>query len=233
MSKNLDQLITEQVRTWSLSQSTPQKGGRAPGAWPIITISREFGAQGAALATVLGRRTGFEVWDRDLLQAIAKETGGDAAILSSLDEHRRKTVEDAVHGFLQGSKHTNIQYFRALLRVIHTIALHGKSIIVGRGANYVGRAEKMLRVRIVCPLEVRIRRYAQRQEISEEAARRKIEAMDADRADFIRFQFKRDVSDAADYDIVLNAGVYTLDQMAGLVLDAYAAKMGKRPAEVE
>ena len=49
---------------------------------------------------------------------------------------------------------------------------------------------------------------------------------DAERKDFIRHYFKRDVGNAYDYDLVLNSGVYNIKQLADLILLAYEKKVG-------
>ena len=230
--KYIDQMITEQVKIWAQREAEAQVTGEAPGAWPVITISREFGARGAAVAEVLGWRIGFKVWDRNLLHAIAEEGGGDERLLSSLDEHRRSSIDDAVRGALTGSRHTNAQYFRALLHVVHAISAHGKSIIVGRGATYISKAPDILRVRVVCPLEARVRGYAAHEGLTEKEARKHIKAQDADRADFVHHHFKRDVGNPSDYDLLINAATYSLEQMADIVLRAYEAKIGRKVPEV-
>ena len=70
-------------------------------------------------------------------------------------------IEDAVWGALTGFQHTNTQYFLTLLRVVHTISTHGNCIIVGRAANYVSRDHaKTLHIRVVAPLQARVRNYA-------------------------------------------------------------------------
>ena len=226
----IDQMITDQVQIWSQHEGEARLKGEVPGVWPIIAISREFGARGAALAALLGQRMGFRVWDKDLLNAIAEAGGGDVRLLKSLDEHRRKAIDDAMHGTLMGSKHTNTHYFRALLRVIHTIVAHGKGIVVGRGAHYISKSPEILRVRVVCPLEKRVRGYAEREGLTEKKARKEIVGRDADRADFIQHHFKRDIETASDYDLVLNSGTLSLEQMAEIVLAAYETKVGKKVA---
>ena len=227
MAKTTEQLITEQVQRWTQSKSG-EPDGRTH--WPVITVSREFGAGGAALAHALSERIGFKVWDKELVQAIAEKTGGDEALLSSLDEHRREAIEDAIRGALLGGPHSNLPYVRALMRVVRTIAVHGGSIIIGRGANYMLKPNAALRVRVVCPLEVRARRIAKRMEVDEQKARRRIVHMDAERAEFVRYHFRQDVAEPSDYDLVVNTGSFHLDPLADLVEEAYAMKFEKRPA---
>lgn len=227
--KNIDQMIAEQVKTWAIREAMREvRGvrGEPPGSWPVITISREFGARGAALAEELGKRIGFEVWDRALLLAIAEKSGGDEKLLASLDERRRSAVDDAVRGTLTGGRYTNTRYFRTLLRVLHTICAHGKCIIVGRGANYVSKPAKTFRVRVVAPLEARVRNYAEREGISEPEAQETIAVRDAERADFVKHYFKRDIGRPSDYDLVVNSDTYSLEHLVDIVTAAYDAKLG-------
>ncbi len=225
--ENIDRLISEQVHSWShREQKDKRKTGKIED-WPVITISRQYGAQGRSLAEELGKRTGFKVWDKELLSAISEEAGADEKFLASLDERRRKMIDDLLVGSLMGSKISNTSYFRSLLRVVHTIGIHGKSIIVGRGSNYILKSPDALRVRIVSPLEERIPLIAQREDISEKDAEKMIDVRDKERVDFIQYYFKRDPENNQDYDLVLNSGVFGIGQMADLVLFAYEKKAGK------
>lgn len=53
-----------------------------------ITISRESGAGGAAVAREVGRLLDWPVYDRELLERIAAEAGLHAELLETLDEKR-------------------------------------------------------------------------------------------------------------------------------------------------
>jgi cytidylate kinase len=231
MARKPEQIIDEQVRAWTHRQAEAQRQGEGRTRWPLITVSREFGAQGAPLAELLGRRLGFTVWDKELVQAVAEESGGAERIVETLDEHGRKAIEDAMRGTLMGVQHTHLQYLRTLVRVVRTIAAHGNGIIVGRGANYICDPATILRVRVVCPLDVRVRRYAAQHHLDERQARRMVEELEAERVEFVRQHFKRDVAAPADYDLVVNSGTYTLEEMADVVVAAYEAKLGRRPHE--
>jgi cytidylate kinase len=231
MTRTPERIINQQVLAWSQQQAIVERGGRKPLYWPVFTISREFGAQGTALAAVLASRTGFPVWDKELVAAVAEESGADERILRTLDERAQRMIADAVLGAMTG-RYTNLQYLRTLMHVVHTIAAHGSSIIVGRGANYICKPSQALRVRLVCPLKQRIRGYAEREGISLGQARRVVLQRDSEREEFIRRNFKHDVAMPADYDLVLNSGSYDLDQLADVVLAAYEIKVGRRPQEV-
>jgi cytidylate kinase len=170
---------------------------------------------------------GFKVWDKELLSAIAEEGGADELFLASLDERRRKLVDDALHGSLLGAKQSNTHYYRSLLSVVQTIGAHGKSIIVGRGSNYIIKSPEPFRVRIVCPLDKRVKFVAKNDKVSEKEAQNIIKERDADRVDFVRHYFKADPSNAHDYDLVINSGVFNLEDMSDLIVSAYEKKVGK------
>ena len=228
---NIDTIVEKQVRTWTENLRQTAREGRVEVHWSIITVSREFGARGAALAKRIAGRIGFTVWNREIVQAIAEDSEANREIVDALDERRRKAVEDAVLGALMGTKVTNVQYVRSLMRLVQAISAHGSAIVVGRGANYILRPADALRVRIVSPLDHRVAMYARRMGISEKEARQVISESDAERADFVRHQFRRQVDEASDYDLIVNSSTFDLDEMADLVMQGYKAKFGRRPAQ--
>lgn len=230
---NIDTIVEKQVRTWTESLRQAAREGRVTVHWPIITVSREFGARGAALAKWIARRIGFTVWNREIVQAIAEDSEANREIVNSLDERRRKAVEDAVLGALMGTKVTNVQYVRSLIRLVQAISAHGSAIVVGRGANYILRSEDALRVRVVSPLDRRVAGYAERMGMSEKEARQVIIESDAERADFVRHQFRKEVDEASDFDLIMNSSTFDLDAMADLAMLAYKAKFGRRPDPVQ
>lgn len=223
------QVIERQCRRWELQTSQPQ-AARAPLHWPIITVSREFGARGEALGRLLAEATGFSFWDDELVHAIAEESGANEALLKSLDEHSRNALEDSIEGAFLGGNYMGSDYLRRLMKLIHTIAAHGSGIVVGRGAHYAVARDLALSVRVVAPLEERIRGYAERQGIDERRARQTVEREDQARRAFIRRNFSRDPSNPSDYDVTVNTGSFPLERTAAIVLAAYEAKFHRRPA---
>ena len=59
-------------------------------------------------------------------------------------------------------------YVRHLIETLLTLAMHGKCIIVGRGANVVVPSETVLRVRLIAPLGERIATVCERRNLSPE-----------------------------------------------------------------
>ena len=91
MAKILQKIINEQIKTWELRGSGKPKIASPKGEpFPVITISREFGALGAALANLMGEKTNFKVWDKNILQAMAEELGSNQKYLEALDENPKQ-----------------------------------------------------------------------------------------------------------------------------------------------
>ena len=232
MAKKIEKIIEEQFQTWSHSHALAGSRARKKKTKPVITISREFGARGAALAHNLEKKIGFKVWDKDLIQAIAKEIGSGSRAVETLDERRQQMVEDTVTGFLVNIP-TNMNYLRSLIRVVKAIEGYGNGIIVGRGSNYIIQDPKSLHVRVVCPLNVRIAQYAKKENIPQHEARLIIEQKEREREEFVKQNFYRDASNASDYDLLLNSDTFTMDQMSMIIIAAYEEKTGNKLNLVE
>ncbi len=229
MVKKVTEIVEKQISTWSrqnsLRVSSKQINGK--NIFPVISISREFGSPGAALAYYLGEKTGFDVWDKELLKAIAEELGSDQKFIETLDERRQQAIEDTVAAFLTNVK-TNVNYLHSLIRVVRTIEEHGRGIIVGRGANYICEHPDSLHIRLVAPMKYRIAYYARRKNISTTQAKQLAIRKDRERAEFIRQNFQKDVSNPLDYDLIINFEKFSLEEMAELVVSAYEIKTGKK-----
>lgn len=223
MSTKVSKIVDKQIKEWDRIRIMQSAEEREKPPLPVITISREFGALGAALAEKLGKTTGFEVWDKELLGAIAEDLESDQKLLETLDERRKKDVEDAVSGFIS-HVHTNVNYIRSLIRVVKTIEEHGRGIIVGRGANYICEMPENLNIRLVRPFKSRVNHIAEKNEVVVSEARSLVENMDAERNEFIKRFFYKDVSTPSDYDLIINTDTYNLEQIEKMVLQAYEMK---------
>ena len=229
---SLLQIVDRQVRRWEFLREERRASAKRV-HWPIITIAREFGARGEALGRTLAEGIDFSFWDQELVHAMAEESGANEAFLATVDEYRRNVIEDSVDGALMGGKYMNSAYIRRLVKLVHTIATQGSSVVVGRGAHYVVAPDEALRVRVVCSLEERVRRYSEHEGTSLDAARKILDREDAARARFLRHNYGSDGTNPADYDLIVNTGPIPLERAAAPILAAYEAKFARRPGEAE
>ena len=225
MAKPIEMIVDRQIRRWELEKSHPQKLPRPhekPG--PIITISRQRGATGSIAAERLAELTGFTMIGRDIIDQISLDIGAQKRLVETLDESVRSKFELWVEGLFKGRIVDSSDYLKSLVKIIGAISHHGKSIIVGRGANFVLGRQKGFHVRVVGDLEFRVQSLIQRRGMSETEARNEIEKSDKQRQKFIKSQFGGDINDPQVYDLIINSTFMTPEQIARIILHAFPLK---------
>ena len=223
--RSVQAIVNEMVRRWEIEHQERRKQATND-AKPVITISREFGALGASIGKLVAVRLEFQFWDQELVHEMAEQTGIDEAILVSLDEHTRNAIEVMIEGVLRGESCSESMYLRQLMRITHTIGNHGRSVIIGRGAQFILQPDEALRVRAVAPLPQRITGIAERKGLSKAEASRLVHRVEHERIAFVRHHYHRDVFEPSAYDLIINTGTMTVEQGADLVIAAYQARFG-------
>jgi len=229
MKSKATKIVEEQVQRWMRNQNRGRDRRSGKQIKPVITISREFGAEGAAIGKKLSEKLEFEFWHNELLKLISEEAGLDEKFLQSLDEKRQQLIKDNMMGMFKTAA-TNMQYLQSTIKVIKTIEMQGNSVIVGRGSNYICTLPDALHIRVVCPQKKRVKTYAAKNNISEEEARTIIAEKDKERADFVQHHFNRDVNDSSTYDVIINSGSFEHDEIIEILLKAYETKTGLKVA---
>jgi hypothetical protein len=226
LPRPIQSIVEEQVRIWERRSRAERE---APRAWPVVTVSRQYGAQGAILAGEIASRLGFRLWDREVLWEIAQHSEAEEMLFATLDEHRRGALTKIFSEMRSGPHVSEGGYRLGLLRVVHAISEHGSAVIIGRGAQFILKPEAALRVRVVCPFEQRVQWVAERKGISKVEARKDVEKVEQERRGFIRDLFWRDDEEAIWYDLVVNTVTLEPPQAAEVVLAAYRARFGALP----
>lgn len=123
-------------------------------------------------------------------------------------------------------RETNLNYLIYLVRAVRALERYGNNIIVGRGASYICQNPASFHIRVVCPLKIRISRYAQKENTSIDEATDMVLKKDMEQTNFIKYNFNRNIADPNDYDLVLNSESFILEEMAKIVMNAYETKTG-------
>ena len=228
--RDAQKLVGDQVLRGEQGEKK-RAGGEAAEAWPLITVSREFGALGTTTGERAAHRLGFSFWDQEIVHTIAEQTGIQEALLASLDEQSRTRIEDFIAESVFGAGTTAAKYVRQVIRVVRTLERHGGAVVIGRGAQFILAPESALRVRVVCPLEQRVAGYAEREGLSQSEAERKMARVERERQTFIQRHYGRDVSDPSHYDIMANTENLSPDQAADVLVAAYRSKFGRLPED--
>ena len=210
---NVQEIIDRQLRRWELEKS--MRVTEAPVAprrlQPVITVSRQRGSGGSSIAERLATRFQYTLLDRDLVDRICASAGTIRRVVETLDEHTKPQVTSFCESLIGGGYVDASDYVRHLLEVIRSFSELGGVVVVGRGANFVVGPERGFHVRLVAPLEVRVRRIMERDQLREKAAQHLVESSDHDRETFIRKVYHHDINDPTAYDLIINTGHLTFE----------------------
>lgn len=230
---DLSKLIEKQIAMWGIRDrlanalEPPRRcveGGVAYG--PCLLVSRECGSGGTLIARRAGERLGWNVYDGEIVDEIAQIAHERQRLIQSVDEHVRSYWEQTWLQILAAGEMTGEKYLYYLRQVVMSLGHHGEVVIVGRGAHHLLPAESALRVRVVAPMELRAKRVAQQEALSLEQARAKAQAVDAERAAFLRKVFRSDANSHLNYDLVINTSEISYEKATEIVLSALREKLG-------
>jgi cytidylate kinase len=169
------------------------------------------------VATEVGACLGWQVYDRELMEQIAKKMDVRVQLVQSVDEKRVGTIQELIESFMALPRASQDIYFRHLLDTIFSLGSHGECIIVGRGAAHILPPATTLRVRMVGNLDDRIAVMMQRLNLSRLEADR-LEALDLERNRFVQEHFHKDLTDPLGYDLILNSSRFSDAHCAELII---------------
>ncbi len=212
-------LVERQMRNWELTRSQRTAGATAPNRQvnDFICISREVGAGGGEIAATVGRKLGWPVFDRELLQLMAGDDVAQKTIYGTLDERDAGWLGSMLQ-ILMDSRFVRDDYFRKLSETVLALVRKGSAVFVGRAVDLILPAGIGLRVRIIAPQQVRLKRVAQREHIDEARAARLINQIEEERTAYIRRHFGAGGVDQMRYDLVINLARMTHDQAANVII---------------
>jgi cytidylate kinase len=233
---SIEELIARQIALYEAHQRL-EKEEQRPGRGkmdkvsygPYLLLSREKGAGGCTVANLVGKCLGWRVFDREIVDEIARTAQVRQRLIESLDERDRAVLEDIVTSALHRDDITTAGYLYHLKQVVLTLGQHGDVIIVGRGARHILPSQFGLRVRLVAPLETRAQRRAAEQGVTVAAARQEIQKADRERETFIRRHFRHEASDPLSHDLIINTGEMSAETVAEIILTALQQKLGVTP----
>lgn len=166
----------------------------------IITVEREYGSGGAMIARRLAERLGWKIWDEELTAEIARVANVDSRAAARCDERRDPFLYRLFKVYARGSYERSLALgesrvfdtdcmVEVLHEVIEDVASRGNCVIVGRGSAYILRNRSdAFHTFVYAPVEEKIRRVMSLGK-TEEEAKKLVEEIDAERAEFIRHYF--------------------------------------------
>ena len=204
-----------------------------------ITIARDYGSGGGEIARRLATRLEWQLLDHQVVERVAQRLGVNTNEADVYDEH----VEDFVTRLFETMRYLapsipdssiitpeelaldSKSYHEALKQVLLASVKLGPGVIVGRGAQIVLASHRdVLHVKVIAPLQERIRYVMQREKLNAAAAQSLIEHKDHERKQELKNFYHANPDDDHPYDLVVNTGVIDLQSAVDLILLALERK---------
>ena len=216
-TRSTEQIIEEQVRRWQIVQKEEKKEKERIS---VITISREPGSGGNILAERLSEKLDFDLFYQEFIHDMAESAHVSVRLLETLDEKGVSVLEEWISSLVDKHHLWPDRYLQHLMKIIGTIGKHGRAVIVGRGANFVLPTDKRLSIRVIAPLETRLKNVSQAYDVSVDNVKPRVLKTESDRKAFIKKYFNNDITNPLNYDLIINTGVLSIDDAANAVKGA-------------
>lgn len=195
----------------------------------IYTIGREFGSGGQYVGEELAKRLGVKLYDKDLLQQAAKESGFCEEIFENHDEKPTNSflyslVMDtySANGYTTASfldMPLNHKVFLAQFETIKKIAERESCVIVGRCADYaLAEHPDCINVFVKADMKERVKLVAKRANLTENKAKEMIFKQDKQRASYYNYYTSKKWGDSKSYDLCLDSGKLGIDGCVEMIL---------------
>jgi cytidylate kinase len=192
----------------------------------IVTIARQLGSGGREIGRLLSDRMGLAYYDRELIQAAARESGICVEQFERNDE-RKNFVSHFFSGIrphLWGEAiHLTTGLTPETLFLIQSNAIRSAAqahdcLFVGRCADYILRdRHDCLTVFISADPADRIKRICSRHNFSEKQAQAHLARADRERAAYYNFYTEKCWGVASHYHICINSSVLGIDGTVDLL----------------
>jgi len=191
--------------------------------FPTVAVSREAGARGLEVAREIGQQLDWPVYDREIIDIIADESGLRSELISSVDEQDPNWLVEAFTSFTRHGAVSSAGYVHHLVHVLNALAAHGRCVVVGRGSTAILPRATTMRLRVVADLGDRVHEIARERGMSEDDASSEVTRIDREQRRFVENHFRRDIADPMYFDLVVNTSRLSPAACADLAVQALSA----------
>ena len=196
----------------------------------IITIGREFGSGGRQIGQEIANYFGIKCYDKELLEHAASDSG----ICKELFEHHdEKPTNSFLYSLVMDTYSfgyssagfnempMNHKIFLAQFEAIKKLAGEGPCVMVGRCADYaLADWKDCFSVFIHANMDARIRRIAQKYNLSDKKAKDTIVKTDKSRSSYYNYYTNKKWGDANSYHLCLDSGILGIENTAKVIIEA-------------
>lgn len=194
-------------------------------AGPVITISREVGCNGLKLANLIAQRlnsrklaTEWKVLSKEVFHQSAKELNLEPErVRRILKQTNKYTFDEIIKAFNDKQYKSERRIIKTVSEVVRSFAVDGFAIIVGRAGHIIAKDIKSaLHIRLVAPLEYRIKNIMENNRLNREEAILFIQKVENERNAFrnamIEVKLHEDM-----FDLTLNRSSFDGEELVDII----------------
>lgn len=193
----------------------------------IISVGREFGSGGHAIAEELSKRFGIKLYDNNLLLEIAEKNGSDAEIIQKFDEAPKlRILSRTVRGYNNSPEDVISQLQFDYMR---ELAQNGESfVIVGRCAETVLKGHPALvSIFVLGDYETKLARISEKYSLSQKEAKSLIKTTDKKRKSYHNYHCELHWGDSRLYEVSINSSKLGIDETVDILETYINKRIGK------
>jgi len=206
----------------------------------IITIGREFGTGGRAIAQELGKLLGVKVYDRKLLEAIKEKYSLTQEEIDKIKAKKQSWWDEFTNFYQQAQVWANRPYYETVYvpqvtsellyeeeeRILKELAEHESCVILGRTGFHIFRDNpNAFKVFLIADKPFRRDKVARRLNINEGNADLLINKVDEAPENFTKTFSEKSRYDARNYDLVLNVSGLEPKSVAEFIAQSVRQKL--------
>lgn len=193
----------------------------------VITISRQFGSGGRTIGKAVAERLGIPYYDKELVDAVAKESGFSHEFIEEIGEYATVTssflFNIAVSSHPMGLIDTmsvSDKLYVCQTNVIRDLADKCPCVIVGRCADFILKDRPdCLHVFIHADNAHRAARIRERYGETKQPMEKRLQEKDSKRKVYYKHYTNRNWGEAGNYDVCLDSGTLGVDKCVDIVCD--------------
>ena len=201
---------------------------------PVITISREVGCNGIKLARELatglnahGSMHPWKVISKEVLYESAKELHLDPDKINKLlKQTDRYTLDGILDAFSYKQFVSDRKVINTVVDVIHSYAIDGFCIIVGRAGHVIAKDIKnSLHLKVIAPPEYRVKNIMENNFLDRAQAIEFINRVESERASLRKLVTKEETKEEIyNFDLVINRATMSTEGIVSIIVEAVKQK---------
>ena len=196
----------------------------------IITVSREFGSGGRELGKRLADELGYSYYDREIVSALAEQTGMDENYLDRQLESSTARVRYPIHfaqsfSQLSAVSDTAMHILALQTKLIRKLAAEGNCVFVGRAADALLEDEHPFKLFVYADEPSKVARCRSRaaegESMSDREMIRQMKRIDRSRAEFHDIIASQAWGDKAAYHLCINTTDVVIKEIVPAIAQYY------------